>query len=444
MTGITLTDGQKDAVRDMKKWYGSSEQIYTLAGYAGTGKSTLVNYFLNELGVLNDYVTCTFTGKASLNLMKKGVPSSTMHKLMYDIDPQNRFNWIKKDKIKNQDRLKLVVVDEISMVNQQLLDDLISFGIKIVALGDPGQLPAIGQSNSLLDNPNYFLTEIMRQAESNPIIYLSMLAREGKKLEIGPYKDAISGKVKAFVINKSDRTDNMLLKSDQIICGKNASRNGLNDTMRHILFDTDRYLPIKGDKLICTANNWQDSLKSGMPLINGMIGYANDTVYDVDFQHDAFKLEFIEEEYYQNGNDKHNSKHMNRIDASISEFLFNSGAMERPTDYKTMNASIRRVNKALERTEQYQQTEGTTIKLNGVEGLKIGSEYSELNKFDFGYSITCNKAQGSQFDKVYGIEEVLRSDMHHRWLYTLITRAENKLILELQERKNYYGGKRWR
>jgi len=63
---------------------------------------------------------------------------------------------------------------------------------------------------------------------------------------------------------------------------------------------------------------------------------------------------------------------------------------------------------------------------------KIEIKYhKEIDQFDYGYVITCHKAQGSEFDNVLVFEETLGRDeeMHRRWLYTAITRASSRLIL---------------
>jgi exodeoxyribonuclease-5 len=77
---------------------------------------------------------------------------------------------------------KLIVVDEISMLPKEIWDLLISHRIHVIALGDPGQLPPIGESNGVLDKPHIFLDEIMRQAQESEIIRLTMDIRAGKPL----------------------------------------------------------------------------------------------------------------------------------------------------------------------------------------------------------------------------------------------------------------------
>src|SRR5690606_10771529 len=84
-------------------------------------------------------------------------------------------------------KAKLVVIDECSMVDEELGRDLMTFGTPILVLGDPGQLPPISGGGFFTDHePDYLLTEIHRQARDNPIIRLALDVREGRE---PPYGD---------------------------------------------------------------------------------------------------------------------------------------------------------------------------------------------------------------------------------------------------------------
>lgn len=382
--GIELTPVQQQAIKDATNWFNSQEskQIFTIAGYAGTGKTTVVNALIRELGLKPHEVRfCAFTGKASLVLSRKGNPASTIHKLIYDVreipDPKKegrkKIIFVKKPVL--DPFIKLILVDEVSMVDKKLLGDLKSYGIKIIALGDPGQLPPIGEDNNLLKNPDVFLTEIHRQAEDSPIIYLSMLARKGQRIYPGMYgKDAV-------VINKEDITDGMLLGADQVLCGKNNTRQDLNAYIRELL-GFKNILPTKGDKLICTRNNWNEHLDD-LFLINGLIGYIES---DVEYQHDEdymkfnFRPEFIENDYFES------------IKGRLSTFM---DPQDRPHIPYHMEQD------------------------------------KSVNMFDFGYAITVHKAQGSEFDNVLVYHEYFGPEMNNKWTYTAITRASRKLILAI-------------
>ena len=138
---ITLTNKQSNAIKIMATNYARKEPITVISGFAGSGKSSIINYFIENNDLMDKTRFVTFTGKASLVLQNKGLPATTIHKLIYDAFKNKytgKFHFRKKNYL--DWGIKLLVVDEVSMVPAALLKDLMSFGIPIVALGDPGQL----------------------------------------------------------------------------------------------------------------------------------------------------------------------------------------------------------------------------------------------------------------------------------------------------------------
>ena len=137
---------------------------------------------------------------------------------------------------------KLIVVDEVSMMPKTLWDLLLSHNMPVLALGDPGQLPPMGEDNGILDKAHIFLDEIVRQAQESEIIKLSMEIRSGKSLI--PFK----GK-QVQIIGRSELTDGMLLWADQIICAKNTTRKQINNRVRELIFNTKDPKQLKEIKL---------------------------------------------------------------------------------------------------------------------------------------------------------------------------------------------------
>lgn len=373
-----LTERQREGVRRIKHWFRKgTKQMFILAGYAGTGKSYLTNFAIDELGLRKDEVVfCTFTGKASLVLMKYHDGKTnvgTIHKTIYDVKEDKRTGeiyFILKDSLPG---VKLVVVDEISMVNQDLLDDLSSFGIPILGIGDHGQLPPIGKKTNVLSNPDYILTEIMRQAENNPIIYLSMMAREGKEIRPGKYGNEV------IVLSKLDNRVNvdLMLRADQVICGYNSTRIEFNQYLREAKgFQSD--LPEYGDKVIFLENNWSRWL-DGYNIVNGMIGYVRNEPR-VFYHHEA-KMRVVEL----------------CVQPDFLDGVF----------------------------------ENIYVPVEDFYGQKIdlkGWQRKYVDRMTFGDVITCHKAQGSQWDKVFIWNEPF-GDEPWRWTYTAITRAKERLVL---------------
>lgn len=376
--GIEFTPKQQKAIKEAHKWYNKeSKQVFTIAGYAGSGKTTLVNALVDELGIINNTRFATFTGKASLVLNRKGNSAETLHRLMYEIEEDQSYAGYTKLIFRKRKYLdpgiKLIVVDEISMVSEELMKDLLSFGKPVICLGDPEQLPPVnGDESKYLKKPNIFLDEIHRQATGNPIIHVSMLARLGEAIELGMYGKNV------LVISDNDITDGSLKRAGQILVGYNKTRTALNGRIRQMLkFNDD--LPMIGDKVICTKNNWQEAIE-GTPLINGTIGFITDVGFHSK-RDNKIKLDF-RPEFAETSYDK--------LECDTQEFL------------------------------------------NVPKDKVIRNDY---NKFDYGYAITNHKAMGSEFEDVMLFEEVLNSDMHSRWLYTGITRAEKTLILVKKSKK---------
>ena len=82
--------------------------------------------------------------------------------------------------------LRLIVLDEVSMVGDQMACDLMSFGKPILVVGDPGQLPPIqGEGAFTKDMPDVMLTEIHRQAAESAVIRLATMARQGEPIGFG-------------------------------------------------------------------------------------------------------------------------------------------------------------------------------------------------------------------------------------------------------------------
>jgi exodeoxyribonuclease V len=269
MEEILLTADQLAARDLIGAWYiegGFEKQVFVLAGYAGTGKTFLIDYIVEHtLGLSKEEVAfCTPTGKASSVLIQRGRLASTVHRLIYNAEEEeyeatvagqlvrsHRIKFVKKNKIPGY---KLIVLDEVSMVDSVMMEDLLSFGVPVLASGDIGQLPPVNGENKLIKNPDYVLKEIVRQSLDNPIIKLATMARNGIPIPYGNYGHVL-------VLDKRSLGDGhikkLLLTADQVICGTNNTRRQLNDQIRAYKgIDTVKDpLPIPGDKVICTVNN---------------------------------------------------------------------------------------------------------------------------------------------------------------------------------------------
>src|SRR5215831_18514137 len=179
-------DAALTAASDWFKGARGSASTFRLFGYAGTGKTTLAKHIAE--GVDGKVLFAAFTGKAACVMRSKGcLGASTIHSLIYrpleSKEEQPSFELWQQAPASNA---KLIIIDECSMVDAELGRDLMSFGVPLLVLGDPAQLPPIQGGGFFTDaKPDAMLTEVHRQARDNPIVRLSMDVREGKRLTPG-------------------------------------------------------------------------------------------------------------------------------------------------------------------------------------------------------------------------------------------------------------------
>lgn len=294
---------QDRALKQVANWLEdpSAPQVFRLFGYAGTGKTTLARHFAEGVG--GDVLFGAFTGKAAHVLQKKGCEgATTIHSLIYHTADKSTSTLKElekllqeltselqregKDPITNKkaqelaERIRrektsvsrpafrlnfdspvrgasLVIIDECSMVDGTMGEDLLSFGTKVLVLGDPAQLPPVGGAGFFTEGikPDVMLDEIHRQAEGSPIIHMATLVRNGEPLTLGSYGDS-------RVVHTSDLNAQTALDADQIIVGKNKTRFSYNRRLRQLLGFTDA-LPQENDRLVCLRNNHDLGLLNG-------------------------------------------------------------------------------------------------------------------------------------------------------------------------------------
>lgn len=379
---MELTNGQERAVKVAVRRYRENKPFTVIAGAAGTGKSTSVQFIIEALDIdEEDVVYATFTGKASLVLRNKGCHNAmTLHKLLYipktlddgdvEFTPREFLEW----------PYKIVVVDEVSMVPKDMWDLLLSHRVHVIALGDPFQLPPVKGNSDVLDHPHVILTEIMRQALDSPIIRLSMDIREGNRIKYG-------GPREARVIHKSQLSDKLLVGADIVLCGRNDTRMSLNQDIRKFKWG-DKYQedPISGDRIIALKNDWQFSSSTGEALINGELGEIS---------------------RIRCKDTKHLKPKMTAWFNSDTSGVFKQVCM----DYKLLCTG-----------------EPTVTRENYREFYKV----QRPREFAYGYAITAHKSQGSQFDKVLVYSEVMGDrEYFSKWLYTSVTRSAEKVIVAI-------------
>ncbi len=253
---------QDAALKAVAEWLkdnpgkGSTPQIFRLFGYAGTGKTTLARHIAEAVD--GKVLFAAFTGKAAQVMRSKGCAgASTIHSLIYKARESG-------EEVPSFDlwddapasKAKLIVIDECSMVDAELGRDLKSFGVPLMVLGDPAQLPPIQGGGFFTDTePDAMLTEVHRQAQDDPIIRLSMAVRAGESLEPGVYGET-------RVVEKQYLDPQRVIEADQVLVGRNATRRAYNLRMRERR-GFEGPLPSAGDKLVCLRNNRKKGLFNG-------------------------------------------------------------------------------------------------------------------------------------------------------------------------------------
>lgn len=396
---MELTKKQQEGLELALQRYRDGYQYTVIAGYAGTGKSTLVKFIISalsqEFGIDpdKDVVFTSFTGKATQVLQKKGNHNvSTLHKLLYKHYPLPNGGY-RRERVDFLE-YKIVVVDECSMVPKSLFKDLARHNyIYILCLGDPGQLPPVdsNEDNHLLDCPHVFLDEIMRQAAESEIIQLTMKIRENKPIEYMKGQEV-------QVIKRSELNTGMLMWADQILVGTNNTRNAINNQMRELLGREGG--PQDGDKIICLRNYWEIFSDNMNALVNGTIGTLEDS-YETGINIAPYKtidnetrMKLITGHFRSDSDDIFYNLNMDK-----KLIMEGQSTLDWKTSFRMSKNS---------RTKNFIPME-----------------------FAYGYAITTHKSQGSEWDKVLVIEEKFPFDKeeHKRWLYTACTRSAKKLVL---------------
>jgi exodeoxyribonuclease-5 len=377
-SGPDWSEQQEDAIDAVFTWLKRRDHPwFYLAGYAGTGKTTLA------AGIARQFTGSTvfgaFTGKAAAVMRERGCPgAATIDSLIYRVQVEpycadsppcpsphctEHCRYL-RDRVVGRERnphspvvgAKLCIIDECSMVGHRMGTDLLSFGTPVLVLGDVAQLPPIGDAGFFTKHdPDFQLTEVHRQAAGSPVIKLATKARKGLPLWPGQYGDSA-------VVRRLSIED--MLTCDQVICGTHKTRNSINARMReHLGYEGP--VPEQGEKVICLKNNRS-------------LGLHNGTLWTVAKSWGADADGFVK---------------------------------------------LRVANDAGVEVEVVAPEEGFTS--HDGSGSGLGGQ-----PFAFGYAITCHKAQGSQWPSVAIIDESHVFRQHRRkWLYTAITRAIDRVIV---------------
>jgi exodeoxyribonuclease-5 len=370
-TTMKWSKQQDQALKAYERWRRDRDrQVFILAGPAGSGKTELARA-IGDHNTLTRF--CAPTGKAALILRQRGCENaSTIHKLIYRAfydEDTDSYSYTLRPREELGD-IGLIVCDEASMVDRTVGRHLVSFGIPIVVIIDPYQLPPVNDDGYFTeDRPDILLTEIHRQARDNPIIQLAEMIRKGKALPRPPYRLG-----KAVFISDGDNVDP--LDFDVTLVGTNDTRRRRNRQMRRlhgfIKGHQHQPIPLPGETVLCLRNDYG---LEGAPVFNGSLWEVRQAGLDPKCKTPIITLALT-------------SPDGGETQVKVPVEWFSEGfAKSRPG----------------------------------------------LQEFDHGDALTVHKAQGSEWDAVLLINEapVFRNGPEYarRWLYTGITRARERLTI---------------
>ena len=375
----TPNKDQKRLLKELDKFHKSdSKHIFTYSGPPGSGKTWVIGLFFEKNNIKSDeYITCAYSGKAANVLAMRGLPARTIHSLIYNVYierkelPNGTFvykpEFVLKDHLDK--KYKYIVVDELSMVPDSIMEDVLSFGIKVIGMGDINQLPPVFGESSYMLRPDFCLTQIMRQAEGSPIIQLCQMVLHDQHISYGDYGDC-------RVLTRIPLDSKWVTDYDMILCNRNSTRDAINDFIRHDLYKISGNHPVIGDKIMCKQNNW-DMCSYGTYLTNGTVGYVSDIFEETETSskvHIDFTADFSDKCVFQ----------------------------DIPVDLKYLYGNY------MERKDY------------GI---------SSYTKFEYANAITVHSSQGSQYDRILYIDDGFSGsrDTLKKLKYTAISRAAKRI-----------------
>ena len=461
---MELTIQQNKVFEQIKAFLNSDASVFILRGYAGTGKTTMVKVIADYIEQTRQLAMMAPTGRAARVLaMKTGHTATTIHKAIYSkahVEPKKVKNIAESEfkfvfSINNSENGGNIVaiVDEASMVcsrkiehelfmfgTDNLMEDLLTFvrpnfGGKVIFVGDPAQLPPVGESVSNALRAEYFkekglkvieaeLTEVLRQKDDSVILKNAMMIRDLLKkdkrnqLVFEEQKDDVETVPSEQFLDKylnyrkeSGRHDSV------IICYSNKSANRYNRDIRKSLYGGD--VPLQeNDILLITQNNYRLDRMNGefVPVLS--IGERIQQSAPVYAQIGGKKerivitLNFIKVTV-PNGDG-------NPIPCMLLEDLLTS-------DTATISIDENRalyINFCMRNPNLKQGTESFAEAL-------LNDEYYNAIRAKYGYAVTGHKCQGGEWGKVF-VDYTGRTGLDDdslRWAYTATTRAQKTLYV---------------
>ena len=456
---LTLTDDQYNALKKIETFLSSNAQIFMLKGYAGSGKTTLlkglVKYLQEEK---KQFQVMAPTGRAAKILRKKVGSGATIHKTIYafdDIETDNETYKYRYPIRINEVEEQVLIVDEASMVsnveNKQeffqfgtdiLLNDLLTYskvenarsGNKIIFVGDPAQLPPVGDSVSQALNPDFFeklelklmlaeMTQVVRQG-NNLILKNATTIR--KAIDQPIKSELVLSYDNDFIkINMEDVTTKYTelfpvpeLGQGVVIAYSNGSCLHYNQNIRSKIFPNSPNV-VAGDILLINQNNYSGKIE----LFNGDMV----KVIEADNEVETHEIPLGKDE--KTGKRKH-------ITISWRKVKICPEGSDMILEYYIIDTLLNSINRDLSVEEKKALFVDFAIRFRnkykeGSYEFKKALEkdpYFNALRVKYGYAITCHKSQGGEWDTTF-VDYSGRTGLNNdalRWSYTATTRAINR------------------
>lgn len=445
---LTFTPDQEQALVQFLEFIRSREtrKLWVLTGYAGTGKSTLVAHLVKQMRAENlSFKLLAPTGRAAKVLSNyAGFPASTIHRHIYFSGGELSTQGLSL--AKNLHKNTLFFVDEASMLAassayeaNNVLEDLLNYvyngeNCHLIFIGDPGQLPPVGQEQSLALEPallasafaslhiwHSHLTQVVRINESSGILSAATYLRQKQDFvlplfpRLSQFTDASVQEINGADFQESLESSMAQVGTDETILLTLANKraNQWNLEIRNRLFYREEVLE-KGDLLMVVKNNyfWLDpSSKMGF-IANGELARVDrvrklEAFYGFEFaQLDLCFVDYPDQGpitcivHLQSLSDEGPS-----LSREVLRKLFYAIEAEH-ADIKNKQKRYREV---------------------------LKNPYFNALQIKYAHAVTVHKAQGGQWAHVYVdygfLPEERKNTAYLRWLYTAITRASEKLFL---------------
>ena len=425
------------------------DSLFLLKGYAGTGKTSLIGALVKTLDQLEQKcVLLAPTGRAAKVFAHyAGHPAFTIHKKIY----RQRSFSNELDNFSINDNLHqhtLFIVDEASMIANdglsgsmfgtgRLLDDLVQYvysgqGCRLMLIGDTAQLPPVGEEESPALSANALkgyglkvyegmLTEVVRQLSDSGILWnateLRRYIAEEDFFTLPPIRVEDFPDIKVIPGNElieaiTDSYDHVGLDETIVVCRSNKRGNIYNKGIRNTILFREEELET-GDLLMVAKNNyyWTEGCKEIDFIANGDIA----EVRRVRREREMYGFRFADVVL----------RFPDYDDMELEvKLLLDTLHTDTPALPKEMNDKL-----FYSVLEDYADI---TVKRERMKKMKSDPYYNAL-QVKYAYAVTCHKAQGGQWKRVFLDQGYMTEDMlspdYFRWLYTAFTRATETLYL---------------